>query len=137
MTSLRDSLQAVYDQRGALTPALVVDEATPDDHPLHSRFEWDDSLAGPRYREVQARELIRSVRIVYRRAEGKRPERSTRYWQSVRGDSGHVYKPTEEIAQDEVLTQIVLRDMEREWKQLKQRYGHFAEFAEMVRADVA
>lgn len=137
MSNLRDSLQSVYDRRGELTPALVVAEASPEDHPLHDRFEWDDSVAGPKYREVQARELIRSVRIVYREKTGKEPERSTRYWQSVRGPTGHVYKPSEEIVQDEVLTQIVLRDMERDWRALKERYGHFAEFVEMVRKDVA
>jgi len=36
----------------------------------------------------------------------------------------------------EPLRQLVLMDMEREWKQLKARYGAFAEFAAMVADDL-
>ncbi len=137
MSSLRDSLQTIYDQRGELTPRLVVDEARDETHPLHPRFEWDDEIAGEQFRQVQAAQLIRSVRIVYRRAEGKQPERSTRYWQSVRGEDGFAYRPAGEVASDPMLTQIVLMDMKREWKAMQDRYGHFREFVEMVRADVS
>jgi len=134
--SLREHLQAIYDERGKLTAPLVVAEARDPEHPLHSRFEWDDSVAGERYREVQARELIRSQRIVYREAKGKRPEGSTRAWQCVRGHEDSVYVPSEEVANDPVLTQIVLMDMRREWKTLQARYAHFEEFARMVRQDI-
>lgn len=36
-----------------------------------------------------------------------------------------------------MLTKIVLADMKREWHQLRAKYERFAEFAEMVRGDVA
>lgn len=136
MANLRDSLQSIYDERGKLTPPLVVAEWRDPNHPDHHRLEWDDSVASERYREIQAQKLIQSVTITYRKAEKKQPERSVRYWQSVRGEQGHVYKPTEEVVQNEVESQIVLKDMEREWKNLKARYGHFAEFREMVRRDL-
>lgn len=32
---------------------------------------------------------------------------------------------------------LVLRDMERDWKQLRSRYETFAEFTEMIRKDIA
>ncbi len=35
--NLRDHFQAIYDQHGQLTPALVVQVARPKDHPLHDR----------------------------------------------------------------------------------------------------
>lgn len=134
--SLRDHLQAIYDERGTLTAPLVVAEARNADHPLHSRFEWNDEIAGERYREVQARELIRSVRIIYREATGRRPEASVRAYQHIRRDDTSTYVPTEEVLADPVLTQIVLMDMKREWKTLQARYGHFTEFAQMVRSDI-
>lgn len=48
-----------------LTPANLVKEAEklPEGHPLHDAFEWEDSKAGPLYREHQARTLIRGVKI--------------------------------------------------------------------------
>jgi len=48
---------------GKLTPSLVVEAAANPASPLHSEFTWDDSVAGQRYREVQARRLIRSVEV--------------------------------------------------------------------------
>lgn len=134
-TNLRDQLRSIYDAHGELTPRAVVNEARVDGHPLHSRFEWDDAVAGERFRESQAADLIRSVRVVYREADGQEPERSTRYWQSVRQQDGFVYRPSEEIAQDPVATQVVLMDMRREWKSMQARYGRFQEFIDMVRTD--
>ena len=46
---------------GLLQPETVVDEARPVASPLHSRFEWDDRVAGDAYRIWQARQLIRVV----------------------------------------------------------------------------
>lgn len=135
--SLRDQLQEIYDRRGELTPALVVEEARDEQHPLHDRFEWDDAIAAEAWRREQAHELIRSVRVVYREADDTSPEKSVRAFHAVRTERGHVYEPAEEIREDEFKRQLVLRDMEREWRALQRRYEGFAEFVDMVRRDVA
>lgn len=44
---------------GILRPADVIAEARPAKSVLHSRFEWDDTVAGREYRLWQARHLIR------------------------------------------------------------------------------
>lgn len=129
--SLRDALQAVFDERGLLTGEAVVSAWSSPDHPEHDRLTWDDSIAGHRYRVVEAAHLIRSVKITYRKSD-KTPERATRYWQVVRGEDSTSYVPAHEVARDPVLTQLVLMDMQREWKQLRDRYSQFKEFAEMV-----
>lgn len=46
------------DNDGILQPEVVVEEARPKESPLHSRFEWDNTVAGQRYRIWQARQLI-------------------------------------------------------------------------------
>jgi len=48
---------------GTLTPASVVDAARSEESPLHQYFEWDDSIAAEAYRQDQARELIRRIRV--------------------------------------------------------------------------
>lgn len=58
------ALQEIERANGALTPQAVVDAARCRSHPLHSCFEWDDKIAGEKYRLEQARALIRSVRVV-------------------------------------------------------------------------
>jgi hypothetical protein len=49
---------------GSLTPDLVVKDAEDSSSPLHELFEWDDGIAGHKYRIEQARQVITSVRVV-------------------------------------------------------------------------
>ena len=134
--SLRDQLQAVYDEHGRLTPANVVDTARPAEHPLHDRFEWDNEVAGEAYRLEQARRLIRSVRVVYREADEKESARTVRAFHAIRDEEGTAYRPVEEVQESPLLTKLLLQDMEREWKQLMRRYGQFEEFLKLVRDDL-
>ena len=134
--ALRRQLQEVYETHGALTPALVVDEARDPEHPLHSRFQWDDSVAGEAWRREQAHRLIQSVRVVYREADEKEGPRTVRAFHAIPTNSGHGYVPVDDVRADPLMTRMVLDEMEREWKALRRRYAHFAEFVEMVRRDI-
>ncbi len=130
---LRDQLAAVYTEHGRLTPRLLVDTARPDDHPLHNRFEWDNRVAGEKYRRVQAAELIRSVRVEYVSATVE----PVRTFHSVTRADGTTYAPVEEIAADEVATATLLRQMRRDVAALQRRYGHMEEFIRLLRDKVA
>jgi len=57
---------------GKLTPDLVVQDAEDADSPLHELFEWDDGVAGHKYRLDQARQVITSVRVVRSIRDGGR-----------------------------------------------------------------
>jgi len=59
-----DELTRIQQRDGDLTAKAVVNESRPNEAPLHPIFEWDDEVAGERYREHQATNLIRSVRVV-------------------------------------------------------------------------
>lgn len=133
-TSLRDLLRGIYEERGQLTAALVVEEASSPDHPLHHRFEWDDTEAARRYRLSQAEELIRLVRVESV-AQDPRDDATVREWHAVRRDGK--YEPIEQIAQDQFSSQVLLRQAQREWRTLFRRYQHLQEFIEMVRGEVA
>lgn len=134
--NLRDALQGIYDTHGKLTPALVVDEARPEDHPLHDRFEWDDSIAGENWRRHQAHDLIRSVKVVRKKSGKQGDHLSVRAFHAVRKEDGYNYEPVEQVIADPFTTKLLLKDMEREWRQLKKRYDQFSEFWEMVRGDL-
>lgn len=54
---------------GMLTPSAVVRAATPKTAPLHGAFEWDNGKAGKQWREHQARNIVRAVRVVYSETE--------------------------------------------------------------------
>lgn len=59
-----EELERISKQHGNLVPSIVVEEARPKDAPLHPQFEWRNSAAAQLYREYQARNLIRSVRVI-------------------------------------------------------------------------
>lgn len=141
--NLRDALQGIYQTRGELTPAAVVDEARPVDHPLHHRFEWDNTIAGEKYREHQAAKLIRSVKIRYADTPDAE-EKSVRaflpvYKPAVEADDvdeSRTYAPTADLMADDFTRRLILADFEREWKAFRTRWQHLKEFAETVRRDV-
>lgn len=49
------------ESEGRLTPANLVEEARPEDSPMHKAFEWDDAKAAENYRKQQATQMIRAI----------------------------------------------------------------------------
>lgn len=135
--NLREELLAIREQHGLLTPRLVVETARDPNHPLHPKFEWDDSIAGESYRRQQAAELIRSVKVAYL-PPGDGPKTDVRAFHAIKDPvRGHVYDPVNEIVEDPVARQLLLRDMERDWRALKARWERFAEFVDLVLGDLS
>ena len=52
---------------GLLTPDQVVRDAAKKTSPLHGEFEWDDAVAGHKYRIEQARTLIAGHKVFIER----------------------------------------------------------------------
>lgn len=44
-----------------LTARSLLDASRPENAPLHSAFEWNDSIAAEKHREYQARHIIHSI----------------------------------------------------------------------------
>lgn len=68
MEQIRAELEAIKASSpgNRLTADAVVAFAQQEDSALHSQFEWDDTIAGHRYRIDQARNLIAKVKIEVR-----------------------------------------------------------------------
>lgn len=58
--AVRRAIQ-VLERQGRIRPKDVVDAARDPTSPLHAHFDWQDSVAGEKWRLEQARELIRWV----------------------------------------------------------------------------
>lgn len=59
-----EELDRIRQEHGTLEPGTVVDESRPEEAPLHPAFEWHDPKAAELYREHQATNLIKQVRVV-------------------------------------------------------------------------
>lgn len=137
--SVEAVLRDIYEREGRLSPELLVQLAEPEEHPLHHRFEWDDTVAGRLYRLDQAAGIIRSVRVVVER-EPERPPIKVRAF-VAREEMGLADEPGEYIPVTEVIASDVMRTawfrrLQEDWQRLKARAAGSREFADMVLADL-
>jgi hypothetical protein len=131
--SLQTEIQAVLETHGRLDADLLVEVATPEDSPLHERFVWDDAIAGHKFRLNQARQLIRSVRVVFKESDGINLPQHFRVYSSIPiNGNERTYVRTEEALQDPFQRQILLRQMRREMAALHQKYAHMTEWATLL-----
>ena len=110
---------------GLLQPETVVDEARPESSPLHSRFEWDDGVAGENYRIWQARQLIRVVVEVIS-ATGEK-ENVFVSLTSDRRKNG--YRVMTEVLSDADMRQKMLADALTELELFRDKYKRLRELA--------
>lgn len=132
--NLRDMLLEIREKRGLLTPEVVVQEAMDPNHPLHHRFEWDDSAAAHKYRLSQASELLR---VTYRSQDGT-PRDLRAFWvtKGPDGSGESRYEPIEEVIADPISRTLMLRQMRREWQAFRQRYENMEEFVTEILGSV-
>ena len=116
---------------GKLYPRDVVEEARPETSPLHSSFEWDDSVAAESYRIEQARKLIQvSVTILPGSAE---PIRAFVSLTTDRKQEGG-YLPVETVMTSFDLREQMLADAAAELKTFVTKYNTIKELVEVTTA---
>lgn len=54
----------LIDKDGSVTPERLVEVSKPKNAPLHNEFEWNDTTAAQKYREEQARQIIKNIVII-------------------------------------------------------------------------
>jgi len=136
MTSVREVLEGIYKEHGSLTPALVLSLAREPDHPLHKRFEWDDSVAGERYRLGQARHLITTVKVRYVNPSDDTQTVRARAYHAMPTAQGTAFRSTDDIVVDEFARRLLQQQMRREFEALKARYERFDELWLMLQEAV-
>lgn len=90
-----EELVRIRSKYGELTKDNLIEEASSETNVFHDQFTWDDSIAGPAYRRMQAADLLRKVKIRIIRED--RPEQHI----VVRAFSADVYADSVEDASDE------------------------------------
>jgi len=124
----------IFDQiskeRGGLRPEYVVDASIPEDAPMHNCFEWDDQIAGKKYRIEQARTLIRCLVIV---TEKKDEEQNiTRSFVNIRKPDGEkTWLPVKDVMSDRALREQYITRAYKELKEWQERYNSIKEFSEI------
>jgi hypothetical protein len=126
-------LEELSAARGGVTPAEVVEDASPPGSVLHPIFEWDDTKAAKAHREDQARHMLRSIRVVIERPE-QEPIVTRGFVVIEREGEGRVYDQVEIVMSDAKLRQQVVDRALKELSAWMERYNGYVELSSMYGA---
>lgn len=116
------------DPNGLLRPEALVVAAESPAHPLHDKFEWDDTEAARLYRIEQARTVIRSFRVHIPDLNVEVQALSS--LEMDRQNSGG-YRWTLEVLDRPDLRDELLRTALRELNAIKLKYQHIKELKDV------
>lgn len=108
----------------------VVDMARPEDHYMHDMFEWDNSIAGEKYREEQARKIVHMLVFVDEKTEKPSP---VRVFYSAPLEP-RKYEPTMVILKQPDKHKALLDQAMSELYAFKRKYEHLTELSEVFSA---
>lgn len=121
-------LSAMADE-GRLTAKNVVEEARPEDSPLHPEFEWDDRIAAELWREKQAQLLIAHVIIVPDESPKQEPTRAFQITVEP-----HKYEHIDIVMRDKTKRNVLLENAKNELIAFKKKYANLTELASVFDA---
>lgn len=127
-------LRVVAQHDDQTAPRALLEAARDPSSPLHGCFEWNDAVAGDRYRLAQAAGLYRRVKLQIVRAD---PERREVFFETVRAVTSvpaertkadsKSYGRTAVVMDDEKRRASVLRGIVRDLVALRNKYAKYAE----------
>lgn len=122
--------EKVSDELSAIkcTPSNVVEHARNPKTELHKCFEWNDSIAGEKYREHQAQQVIRNLVIIKEETEEKTPIRL--FYNT--GDRTGEYKPVQLVMRKEDEYKNLLNKAQEELRVFKKKYHCLTELEEIL-----
>lgn len=110
------------------TPENIVEYAKQENTELHKCFEWNDSVAGHKYRILQAGSIVRNLVVVKEETEEKTP---IRFFYNT-GDGSKEYKPVKMILRNEDEYQALLKRAMEELHSFKKKYSNLSELEEIL-----
>lgn len=111
-----------------ITPQNVVNLARSEKSVIHNDFEWNDEIAGEKYRVLQAGEMIRNFVI-----EEKKTEKSPVRMLHITSEK-NVYKPVEFFVAHDDEYQTLLKRAKMELDGFVKRYSDISELEEVFEA---
>lgn len=110
------------------TPDNIVDYAKSEKTELHKCFEWNDTIAGHKYRCIQAQQVVRSLIVIKEESEEKTPLRL--FYNT--GDRTGEYKPVKMVMKSEDEYESLLRKAQDELRAFKKKYSFLTELEEIL-----
>lgn len=134
-----DTIVGLQKQLGkdTITAKELLDASRDENAPLHSCFEWDDTVAAEQYRTYQARKLITSIEV--RIIKGDTPPHLARasYFVNVVSNAPKVqgqYATVNIAFSNDNYRDAVLKNAYRELKAFQLKYNSYQELSDVFKA---
>lgn len=109
----------------------IVDKARNSSTELHKCFEWNDSVAGEKYREIQAQNIVRQL-VIVRNEPDKKPEKTNVRMIVSDGQRTGTYKPIQFVVRKEDEYEAMLERARAELRAFKAKYSQLSELGEIL-----
>ena len=121
------------ENKGRVTAKMLLFKAKAQRHPLHSCFEWDNSVAGRKYREQQAQNIIIQITVVQENPNSDAPYRA--FVSVTEDDSTHYTTIGRAMGRADLRRQIIEQALS-ELNAFRHKYSDLKELAEVFTAIV-
>lgn len=108
----------------------IVNKARNQNTKLHNLFEWNDEIAGEKYREIQAGDIVRNLVIVKRSETGEPQDTNIRVFVSSNQRNG-MYKPITSVIRVQEEYELLLEQALKELQAFKNKYANLSELTEL------
>lgn len=135
---IRKELEVIASRKRGLNPSTLLEVAKNPRSTLHAYFTWDDTEAAQRWREAQAYDLIRRIRVTITPHEGRQinvraffPVKKVEADGTIDGGKRGNYLPIVEILQSDEATRQLIANAKRELASFSTKYRQLSSAAEM------
>ena len=132
-----ECIEEIKDKKGGAVRTRVVIEAAQDKHSLlHGYFEWDNEIAGAKYRIHQARQLLNHLTVIVK-TDGEEREQKAYLNVSVITEEGSVeqiYVTIDRALTDDEFRAQILAQAIKEIKYWQQKYKEYNELSTIFQA---
>lgn len=127
----RTIFEKLYSKHGYVNAELVVKEGAKKTSPIHDAFEWDDTVAGHRWRINQGAEMVRALRVVQVESpdNGDVDPFLVRVFLHTRLNGRMGYMAVADVMADDTKYQSTLAEAIRQLKGLRDRFEFIHELA--------
>ena len=134
-----DTIAGLRKQLGkdTITASELLDASRDENAPLHSCFEWDDTVAAEQYRTYQARHIINSVEIRIIKGDTREQLVRTRYFVNTVTSAPKVkgqYATIDVAFSNSNYRDAVLQAAYRELKAFQNKYNCYQELSDVFKA---
>ena len=109
----------------------IVDLARDENNPLHNDFEWDDAIAGEKYRCEQASKMLQLLIVIDEKIT-KKPDVEIRAFVSV--PEPRAYEPIKVVIQNKDKRDYMLEQAKKELQAFQRKYAILTELEPVFEA---